>query len=1088
MKKKVLTTIFASLLAFGFMHGESKSTSKTLGENASPERAPTIEKIDVWDFSANQLDEELYNNQLTVEIINAWYDESKTVGSNGNVFPSTFSAGILSWTGGGNDRLRTSNTAITRFDENYSGSDEYTGRLYVNSGAATGRFLSFALDEDDEVTIVTKTDAGGTIVFKFTDDPVSQTNEAEVNKDIEELNFVAKSAGTYQVYDKVGKPSYYRIYRKKANYISLTGNVDLSQAPGIPSEYAIAFKNEAGKTWQTTVTEGNYNIDLPSGYTYELSVIDASNYIISEGETVTLSEATTSHNIALQLMELYTVTGGITGLDTEISNLELIYTPNPEDDKTFVPEAKINRTTSTYSVKLEPGCEYTISATGVNDFFIPANTITIGTADETANILFEPKPLNAITIITTGLNSEEASSLGLIFTNLHEEGYSYTFANTNSISLRNGTYTIEQTGLNAYPLELGLTSNLLVEDAATSKELVFKPVTNWSFDDQVISNGTPNYKGLAFSGTISNEMAKGHLVAKPEATIKVPVQVGEKVIVTYYYSADFSINGDDAVTTSSNSTSTFENAEYIYEGTESGDVTITMGSGAGSTYITNIAVKKAVVYQTELFVGKDKPYQTINGALDAVRQMVRANDERVAIVVDAGNYEEMLVIDVPNITLRNAASTPSIQLSNKGVDIEAGAVRITSYYGHGYNYYSMGNNQKWNADVLRVNKENGYTTYANKGSGTTNNSYWNATVVISANGFEAENIIFENSFNQYISKKESEDVVEEWESGGKGVRPTDVNNTAVQNKSFVERAAALAITNNTDKVVFNNCRIVGRQDSFFGGVNTRVVVYKGAVMGGTDYIFGGMTAVFYKTDLVMNTSDASTDVSYITAAQQSSGRGYLMYECNITSAIPGIDNASTHLSKPGYFGRPWQANTSEVVFYNTTIGATNFPGSEDKSFILPIGWLSSLGGESPSMYEYGTTELSGENNQLARAIWSTILKDAKLTDNTAINTFNFTKGNDDWDPITDLIDGDVTVGIVSNKAASEVVINVLGNNIYLSNITSKTTVNVYNTHGSLIQTKTTSTNTQLNMDKGLGLAIIEVLSENGRKVVKVVVK
>jgi hypothetical protein len=147
-------------------------------------------------------------------------------------------------------------------------------------------------------------------------------------------------------------------------------------------------------------------------------------------------------------------------------------------------------------------------------------------------------------------------------------------------------------------------------------------------------------------------------------------------------------------------------------------------------------------------------------------------------------------------------------------------------------------NQKWDADVLRVNKENGYLTYENKGAGTTNGSYWNATVVISADVFIAEDIIFENSFNQYISQKESEDVVVMWKSGSKGERPTDYGNTGVQDKDFVERAAAIAITNNTDKVILNKCRVVGRQDSFFGGSETRVVVYKGAMMGAVDYLFG----------------------------------------------------------------------------------------------------------------------------------------------------------------------------------------------------------------------------------------------------------
>ncbi|MEK9567195.1 MAG: pectinesterase family protein, partial [Flavobacteriaceae bacterium] len=225
--------------------------------------------------------------------------------------------------------------------------------------------------------------------------------------------------------------------------------------------------------------------------------------------------------------------------------------------------------------------------------------------------------------------------------------------------------------------------------------------------------------------------------------------------------------------------------------------------------------------------------------------------------------EEMLVIAAPNVTLKNASANPSIGLKNAGVDIEDNAVRITSYYGYGYHYYSQGNDNKWNAEVLAVNIENGYRSNDNV-SGTTKASYWNATVVVASTGFIAEDLILENSFNQYISKKESEDIVVEG-SGSKGLRPTTLGDTSVQNRSFVERAAAIGVANDADKVILNKCRVVGRQDAFFGGTNARVVVYRGAMMGAVDYIFGGMTAVFYHTDIVFNTSDVSSDATYITA-------------------------------------------------------------------------------------------------------------------------------------------------------------------------------------------------------------------------------
>ncbi|RYD69177.1 MAG: hypothetical protein EOP53_27620, partial [Sphingobacteriales bacterium] len=68
-------------------------------------------------------------------------------------------------------------------------------------------------------------------------------------------------------------------------------------------------------------------------------------------------------------------------------------------------------------------------------------------------------------------------------------------------------------------------------------------------------------------------------------------------------------------------------------------------------------------------------------------------------------------------------------------------------------------NQKWNQEALAINLQNGYLSHQNAGSGTTNGSYWNATIVVNANGFQADDIIFENSFNQYISLKESQDKV-----------------------------------------------------------------------------------------------------------------------------------------------------------------------------------------------------------------------------------------------------------------------------------------------------------------------------------------
>lgn len=65
-----------------------------------------------------------------------------------------------------------------------------------------------------------------------------------------------------------------------------------------------------------------------------------------------------------------------------------------------------------------------------------------------------------------------------------------------NINLRNGTYKIEAIGLDNYPVELALTSNLVVNNGAVSKTISFQPVTKWSFDDKAFSStSTVYYKG-----------------------------------------------------------------------------------------------------------------------------------------------------------------------------------------------------------------------------------------------------------------------------------------------------------------------------------------------------------------------------------------------------------------------------------------------------------------------------------------------------------------------------------------------------------------------------------------------------------------
>ncbi|HCS87554.1 MAG TPA: hypothetical protein DIW30_03820, partial [Bacteroidales bacterium] len=407
----------------------------------------------------------------------------------------------------------------------------------------------------------------------------------------------------------------------------------------------------------------------------------------------------------------------------------------------------------------------------------------------------------------------------------------------------------------------------------------------------------------------------------------------------------------------------------------------------------NIAVE-TVLYRSILHVGKEQEFKTIGSALEEARRMDRTSHERVEILIEPGNYEEMLFVDIPSITLRNSSNTPSIELRNGGVDIAENAVRITGYYGWGYDYFSMDKDGFYNKRVLQVNKENGYASTANPAQG---NTLWNATVVVSASDFIAEGIIFENSFNQYISTREADDVLTET-SASKGIRPTQAGNTDVQKRTYRERACAIGFKKTADRAHLIGCRVISRQDALYGDEGCRVAIEDGILNGSCDYIFGGMTLVAKGTRLDMLVSSDPNDIAYLTASKTSKeGRGYLFYECSIGSATPEQDMVETMTAQPGYLGRPWDAN-GETVFCNTYIGKSR----TGESLIVPAGWNNGLvSGGSNRSYEYGTIEETGIDNTGKRVSWAVVLQEPVLPDGTEISLYNFTKGDDGWDPFKD---------------------------------------------------------------------------------------
>ena len=373
----------------------------------------------------------------------------------------------------------------------------------------------------------------------------------------------------------------------------------------------------------------------------------------------------------------------------------------------------------------------------------------------------------------------------------------------------------------------------------------------------------------------------------------------------------------------------------------------------------------------------------ISPAIDSARTVYAASGERTTICLEPGNYEGALTIDVPGLRLVNASHRPSIALQNGGVDIDPQAVRITSYYGHGYQYASMGDTFNYGGKRTRR---------------------WNASVLVTAPDFYAEGIIFENSFNQYISAAEAADTLidisqakTDWTEKERPkrqmpARPKTVGSTEVQQKCFIERAAAISFTETATNAVLRNCRCVGHQDVLYGDQGASVYVDGGILQGGVDFIFGGLMLAVRRATIVINVSDEKGDRCYISAsrndpngthetadkygnpAPEANPRGMLFYRCHIRFAT--TDELVHPGSTPAYLARPWRWWGETVWAYTTW----------DEGCLAPEAWHTGLTKGTPCPYSF---EYRSQDRSVGRPDWVTVLRRPRLPDGTRITPRNW---------------------------------------------------------------------------------------------------
>jgi pectinesterase len=173
-----------------------------------------------------------------------------------------------------------------------------------------------------------------------------------------------------------------------------------------------------------------------------------------------------------------------------------------------------------------------------------------------------------------------------------------------------------------------------------------------------------------------------------------------------------------------------------------------------------------------------------------------------------------------------------------------------------------------------------------------------------------------------------EGVVVDWDDhAGKGDINTFTSYTArisgndihVRNITFRNSAGpvgqALALFVEGTRVVFDNCRFLGHQDTIFSAGEGSLQFFRNVyVEGTTDFIFGPGTAYFEGCHI------HSLRDSYITAASTPVGvpHGFVFVGCRLT-AEPEVGRV--------YLGRPWRDH-ARTVFIDTEMGA----------HILPEGW------------------------------------------------------------------------------------------------------------------------------------------------------
>jgi pectinesterase len=231
---------------------------------------------------------------------------------------------------------------------------------------------------------------------------------------------------------------------------------------------------------------------------------------------------------------------------------------------------------------------------------------------------------------------------------------------------------------------------------------------------------------------------------------------------------------------------------------------------------------------------------------------------------------------------------------------------------------------------------------------TAGGTFFTETAEINGDGFEADNLTFENT------------------AGNTG------------------QAVAAAVR--ADRVVFKHCRFLGHQDTLFADYGRQYYV-DSYIEGGVDFIFGNAAAVFDRSELHANAP------GYLTAQSRTSPdqpTGYVILNSRVTSDFPmcANDAPECRANQTFYLGRPWRPY-SRVIVMNTELAAE----------LNPLGWSVWKQSDPTLLAYYAEFNNTGPGaSPTHRALWTRQLtaKQAK-----AFTPANFLAGPTHWNPIAE---------------------------------------------------------------------------------------